>query len=252
MPGIAVVAQHRGPALIIGVDHVKVPVAIQVPEGRAKADPPLVQAPGRPGFLKVQVAQVAVGQVDLGQRQARFHLAHPLRGALGQNDAVPQVRVLIFTVHAVGHEEVEPPVVVEVLEPHRPGPVRRRQPREVGRLQAAPGTRVQEEGVVGILRHALLDGIERPRIGHAAMVLLMRARGHVRDEQVQPAVVVDVTEIRAHRGIGNVGDHLADDVRERAVAVVVVEAVGADKVVGHIEVGPAVAVVVPPGGRVRE
>ena len=44
--------------------------------------------------------------------------------------------------------------------------------------------------------------------------------------------------------------HGVDDIGERAVPVVAIEPVGGREVVGHVKVGPAVAVVVPPHGRV--
>ena len=85
-------------------------------------------------------------------------------------------------------------------------------------------------------------------VRHAALVLLVRGRRHVGDEEVDQAVVVHVAEIRAHRGERRVRHDLSLTVGEGAVAVVVVELVGRAEVVGHVEIGPAVVVVVPPRG----
>ena len=62
---VAVVAQERDAALVVGVDDVEVAVAAQVAEGRAEAHALLVEAPGRAHVLELQVAQVAEGEVRL-------------------------------------------------------------------------------------------------------------------------------------------------------------------------------------------
>ena len=73
-------------------------------------------------------------------------------------------------------------------------------------------------------------------------------RVHSRDEEVEVAIPVYVTPGCAHRrsAVGHAG--FGRPVSEGPVPVVVVEAVVAE-FVGHVEVGPAVAVVVPPGCR---
>ena len=76
----------------------------------------------------------------------------------------------------------------------------------------------------------------------------MGGRGHVGDQEVDQPVVVHVAQVRAHRGKRGVRQDAVDDVGERAVAVVVVELVGNAVVVCDVKIGPAVVVVVPPGG----
>ncbi len=74
--------------------------------------------------------------------------------------------------------------------------------------------------------------------------------GKVALHQVSPAVVVVVGEVRAHArlllalaAVGN--SRLHADVGEGAVAVVVVKRAGRG-IVGHVDVGPAVAVIIAP------
>ena len=81
-------------------------------------------------------------------------------GGLSEFLARPEVGVVQFAVHAVGHEEIEAPVVVQVLEAHRPGPVGSGESREAGGLQAAARARVYVEGIPHVLR-----GLRRVRPG---------------------------------------------------------------------------------------
>lgn len=73
------------------------------------------------------------------------------------------------------------------------------------------------------------------------------AGGHVGADEVEQAVVVEIAEVAAHGEPRGVGEGCARGVGEGAVAIVAVEAVGAVEVVGDVDVGPAVVVVIPPG-----
>ena len=142
---------------------------------------------------------------------------------------------------------------------HRPRPVNNVRAR--GRQGTPPrgsgaGARAEIKRVVhhlrrrgGIAGRNLAPGAG---VGHAALVLGVRAGRHVGDEQVDAPVVVHVAEVGAHRIVGQPGHGLAGRLRERAIAIVVIEAVGSGVVVGNVEIGPAVIVVIPPRGRVRE
>ena len=99
----------------------------------------------------------------------------------------------------------------------------------------------------------------RDQLGHAlhlpeAAALLLEAGhelrvgvvAHVRHHEIDEAVVVQVARVASHREIRHVRQALVDDIREGAVPVVHVEAVGRFEVVGDVEVGPAVLVGVEP------
>ena len=88
------------------------------------------------------------------------------------------------------------------------------------------------------------------RIGHAALVLLVRGCGHVGDQKVDQPVIVHVSQIRAHRGIGRVRHHLIEDIGEGTIPIVAIELVGWCEIAAYIQVGPAVVIEIPPGGGV--
>jgi hypothetical protein len=106
------------------------------PKAAPKLTPLLVEAPGRADVLEPQVAQVAEGQVLLGQDRARL-LDEDRSAGVSASLAGLEVGVVQLAVHPVRHEEVEAAVVVEVLEAHRPGPVGRGEAREARGLEAA-------------------------------------------------------------------------------------------------------------------
>ena len=68
---------------------------------------------------------------------------------------------------------------------------------------------------------------------------------HLDHGQVQPAIAIDVGDVRAHRRERRVPHRPLDHVAEGAVRLAEVEIVGAGVVVGDVDVGDAVAVQVP-------
>src|SRR5690606_20808116 len=82
---------------------------------------------------------------------------------------------------------------------------------------------------------------------HAALLTDVARCGHVGDEKIEQAVVVDVAEVGAHRIVRLVWYDVMDDVGERAVSVISIQPVRSGKVVCDVDVRPAVVVEVPPG-----
>ena len=249
--GVAVVAQHRRARLVIGVHEVEVAIPVEVAEGRAETHARLVEAPRRTDSLEAQVAEVAVGKMPLGEDRARFHQPHALRRRLRLHHGLQQVQVVLLAVHAIGHVHIEPAVVVEILEAHRPGPVGGREAGKRRGLEEVAGAGIKIERVARHLRCGRGVGARGipglgARVRHAALVLLRRGRRHVRHEQVDPPVVVHVAEVGAHGRVRRARHDAAGDLGEGAVAVVVVEEVRDGKIVRDVDVGPAVVVVVPP------
>ena len=142
----------RDAALVVGVDEIEIAVAAQVAEGRAETDALLVEAPGRADVLELQVAQVAKGQMGLGQHGAVVHDPDPLGRGFGRHHARAISRRCGLPVHAVGHEEIEAAVVVQVFEARRPRPVRGGDAGQESRLEAAARAGVQEERAAVVLR----------------------------------------------------------------------------------------------------
>ena len=173
-----IVAQQRGAGLIVAVDDVEIAVTAQVAESRAETNTPFVQAPGLADVLELEVAEVAKGQVSLEENGTVAHDAHPFHRGLGHHLPGEDVRVIGLPVHAVGDEKVEPTVVVQIFEPRRPRPVRRRNAGQKTSFQAAPRAGIEIETVVIDLRR--FGGIVRrvagqaARIDHLALVLLVR------------------------------------------------------------------------------
>ena len=74
----------------------------------------------------------------------------------------------------------------------------------------------------------------------------MGAGRHVGSHDVEQAVVVDVSDIAAHGEPGRVREDRGAHIGEGAVAVVAVKAIGAVEVVGDVDIGPTIVVVIPP------
>ena len=249
---VTVVTQQRGASLIVAVDDIKIAIAAQIAEGRAKTNAPFVQAPGLADVLELQVAQIAKGQVSLDQHGAVAHDAHPFQGGLGGHLPCEDVGIVGLPVHTVGDEKVEAAVVVQVFETRRPRPVRRSDAGQKTRFEAAAGASIDEKAAVKNLRRlgGLIRGVagQAARIDHLALVLFVRGRGHVGDEQVNEAVIIHIAQVGSHGRKRHVRHHLVDDVGERSIPVVVVEPVAGAEIAGHIKIGPAVVVVIPPDG----
>ena len=195
---VADVAQDGDAGVEVRVDDVEVPVAAQVAERRAEAHRLLVEAPRRAHVLEPQAAHVAKAEVPLGLRRALVHDAHALRGGLGALHPHDGVGARVPG-EAVRHEEVQAAVVVQVLEPHRPRPVRRGHAGEEGSLLDPPGPRVEEESVsvvLGLGARLLLGAA--PRVGERVLVPHVRARGHVGDQKVDVPVVLHVARVGPH------------------------------------------------------
>ena len=127
---------------------------------------------------------------------------------------------------AVGHKEVEAPVVVEVFKARRPGPVGGGETGKERGLLANAGTGVQEKRAAHVLRRhrGVLRRVPEAgtRVSHAALILLVCGRRHVGHEKIDESVVVHVAEVRPHRGKRRVRHHEIEGVGEGAVPVVVI------------------------------
>ena len=225
-----IVAADRHRTVEAGIDQVKVAVAVEIAKGRTEAHAHLIEPPSPAHFLETQVAEVVVGEVPLREHRRGLHDAATLAHALAAHHALDDVLRVEFAHHAVGEECVEPPVEIEVLQPHGPGPVGHREPGQLRRLERPTGAGAEQQSVAHDLGRGpgarLLLVQAGADLGHAALVLLPGGGRHVGDEQIHVPVVVHVTEVGPHRGVRRVRHGLVKDVGERAVAVVVVELVG--------------------------
>ena len=152
--------------------------------------------------------------------------------------------------------EVFPSVVVEVLKADGPGPVGGVESGPAGGFGEGAESGVEQQGVAHVLGRDAGGGAGGEDVvaggGKTAAVALAGGGGHVGEQKVEVAVVVNVSEVGAHGGVWRVRDDGVGDVGKGAVAVVAVEVVGAGEVVGDEEIGPEVAIEVYPGGGVAE
>ena len=72
---------------------------------------------------------------------------------------------------------------------------------------------------------------------------------HVGDKQVEQSVVIQIGAVRPHRGPASVRHRLLQNIGECAVAVIAVEVLRVGEIVGYIQIGPTVPVVIPPRRR---
>ena len=248
----AVVAIEADPILVVDIDEIEVAVVVEVGEGRPEAHAAVVEAPFLLDLGETEIVVVAEGEVRFLLGRLPLHQRDDFRGGLQLFDLVEQVGINEGPHHAVGHVQVDPAVVVEVLETRRPAPVGAAETGHLRDLEEAVGPGVQEHGVLHVLRRdeRIHHVHEAAHVTHGDLGLEVRGAGHLRDHEVGQAVVVDVGGVGAHREPRRVRHGRGQDAGERAVAVVAVEAVRGREVVRDVEVGPAVAVVVEPGGRV--
>ena len=262
--GARAVAKDRGPRAHVVDDHVEVTVSVEVRQHGAHAHALGVEPPGRGDVLEVQVAFVAereVGLVPHAQLAVQLPLLLRTRDRIGQvlaglalaDLAQParQVRVEGVVGRTVRHEQIHAPVVVEVAELHRPGPVRARETDQCSRLLEARRPGVEVEGVAHVLPRlrALQEPARVVHVPHHQLAHEVGRRRHVRGQQIHEPVTVDVREVSAHREPGRVRQRLGHHVAEPTSALVVIELVRVPEVVGDIEVGQPVVVVVPPRRR---
>src|ERR1700687_3255379 len=128
---------------------------------------------------------------------------------------------------AIGHEEVEPGVIVHVKESGAPAHV-----RIAGLANARSPTYIIET----LLTHIPVERIR----------LLLE----VRDEVAEAAAMIVVSKVHTHAPklhAFSAESHSREhaDVRKRAIVIVVVE-IARNRIIGHEQVGPAVIVVVDP------
>ena len=231
----------------VGDDEIEVAIVVEVAVGGGVGHAFVVEVPFCADFFEVEVAGVAEGKVFFVAFGGVFP-AIPFGGA---------DEVLLFGKHVgvvehaggtVGEEDVEEAVVIEVEEFGGPGPVGVGEVGEVGGFEEERGVGIEEEGVAHHLA-GFGGGHEEAVFAHFAhgdFGAVVGGAGHVADEEVGEAVVVEVAKIGAHAEPGGVGEGGFDNVGEGAVAVVLVEGVGFFEVVCGEEVGVAVSVVVPP------
>ena len=93
-----------------GVNEVEVAVAIEVTKGRAETHACMVEPPSPANLLETQIAEVAVGEMPLGEHGGGLHDAAALGHALAAHHALDDILRMELAHHAIGEEGIEPPV----------------------------------------------------------------------------------------------------------------------------------------------
>ena len=180
---VAQVAVNARRLVNVGHDEVEVAVAVEVAVGGGVAHALMGKAPRLGSVLKLQIALVAKGEVDLLHRGLRFP-QFPLGLADEHLRGDRDVGVGDHARGAVGDVNIDAAVVVEVGQLDGPAPVRPGQPAEEGGLHEARCAGVEEE----VVAHDLpWPGIlEEPapvaHVAHGDLGLVVRRGGHVGDE----------------------------------------------------------------------
>ena len=229
-------------------DHeIEVAIAIEIRVSRAVADTHMIQPPRLAHILEVRSVRVAKRAMPFAAHLALLEKVEHVPPAqhVHRHELVRVVHVPRDAVRAI---HVQPAVVVEIGELHRPRPVRARKPVEPRALAEMALARVQQQHVLHVLRRLPRDRpfqINATHHAHRRRRLEMRRHRHVAHQEIREPIVVDVSKIRAHRKPRRVRKHLRRDIRERAVAVVPVKFVRRDEIVGHVNVRAPVPVEIP-------
>ncbi len=231
---------------------VAIQIAVRGPVGETWP----VESPRRAHFGEREVAVVAERIVrQLGRRHGvdQARQIDPLLTAARRRQQrliVRQKRDVVLRRdvlgQTVGHEDVLVAVEVEVGEQRGPAPVAARDaglPREIAERAVAVVVlqHVAHELVIESL--VRLGVIERPWLERLRRLEAVVVFGeHVAGVDIGPAVVVDVGDIHAHREVAGDGQRVLEHLAECPIAVVEVEVVALEEVVGDVDVRPAVAI----------
>ena len=237
------------------INHViQISVVIQVGISRPVGERALVYAPVFDYVGERQVPIVPVNVVaDLLRR-------NPVDLLLGEGHAPELIARLQFeevvavidvAPRSVGNQQVLPAVVIQVAKENRPAPVGGGNARQAGDLAklwvtAVVVAPVELQTVLHILMvqsridHALkAAGIHAGHIRLGPPVVL---RGHVHLSDIGETVVIVVGNISAHTILSGVVDGGPGNLPKRTVLVVEVEIIRGVKVIGDVEIRPAVTV----------
>ena len=217
-------------------------VAVVPEEGVGELAPRPLAQPREQSLLALPLETLAAGL----RQVARAHLPH-------EGEIVEVGNVLRI---AVGDEKVLPPIIVVIRKEGSPAPIRRVHSGELsdlaeGRMPVRPRAVVELQRVPHVLglvaeppaHLELVVGLP----GEQQLAAQVVGRKHVEDHDVDEPVVIDVRHIRAHRGEALMLQILRCQIGKRPVTVVDPHQVVREEVVGHVHVGPAIAIQVGDG-----
>jgi hypothetical protein len=171
---------------------------------------------------------------------------------LGNGHVTPQAVVFEFdeiqigdiASVAVGHKKILASILVKVFGQSRPTPIGSIDTRPAGRFGKAIA-RIELEYVAHLLptvAEIQQDLVSVQHHGaHEGFLALVGFGQHVQHHQIRSPILVEVCRIGAHGVLAGLGKALIGDVGESAIALVAVEHVGLDVIVGHENVGPAIS-----------
>ena len=251
-PGVVAIDER----LLVDVVHDQIDraVAVQVAIGSAARKTRRVEAPGRALVREGRVAPVAkrvVRQLGRAHRVDEPLEIHPRAARrLDHGFPAPQKCDVVLGRDVLGepvrHVDVLVAVEIEIRDERAPAPVGSRHTRHLAdvRERAVPVVQMEHvarELVMKVVAHLFLEPVPvLERSGGLEPALVVRQ--HVRHIDVGPAVVVHVRDVQSHRRQTDIRHLLLEPLGEGAVALIDVEIVALEEVVGDVDVGPAVAV----------
>ena len=233
----------------VGADDFEVAVPVEIGRYCSVAHSGVVQTPGHAHVLELEIAKVAEGQVLLLEGTGSSPLVlGPLRFAgEGLEGGLIVGHVQVHR-HPVGEIGVDPPVIVEIGETHRPGPIRVGQAGHVSGLPEAACAGIEKNHIAHVLARDC--GVEEFRVvghrPHADLLFEVVGSRHVRHEEINSSVAIEIGGVGSHRKPGDVRNDRLDGVLEGAVGLAHEKRVGVLEVVGDVEFGPTVFVRIPP------
>ena len=249
-----IVAVDEGRSILVVDDQVQVAVIVQVAVGGAVGKGGMCEAPIDADVLETQIAQIAIHLVQQGGLgdaieqlvDVLFFSAerHLLVHIIGEE--VKEIEIRNIPVDAVADKDVIIAIVVGVEHKGPPGPVGSRDAGKISDLGELAVAVVELEAVLYelIIETGLEFAIEETDVVKGACCLqpVIVSGQHVGSEKIGIPVVIDIGHIDTHGRHTDMPHAVFQLVLKGPVALVDVEIVSFIRVVGDIDIGPAVAV----------
>ena len=249
-----IVAVHEAFGVDVADHQIECSVAVEITVRRAARDVGRGQPPGRGLIAEAPGAVVAEGIVGNGGGAHGIdeaHVVHALRARFAfHGGPVGQERHIVLRGdvpgEAVGHVDILAAILIEVREEGAPAPIGLGGARQIAHVA---------EGAVAVvaLQHIAHELVAIPiaHLGHVDIPSFVHGRGfdailvlrhHVGGVDVRPAVVVHVSDVHAHGEVARQRHGRVQHILEGAVLLIEIEVVALVEVVGHVDVGPPVAI----------
>ncbi len=250
----AVIAIDGSGLILVVDDQVEVAIAVQISISGAIGEGGLSESPVGADVLETEVAQVAIDfiqQWGLGNVLQQFidilflsAERHFLVDVIGEE--VEEVKVRDIPIDAVANIDIVEAVVVHIEHQGAPAPV--------GGGDAAVVTGFQEFAVTIVDLEAVLNELiveAGAQLAIEEIDIIEGAGGlqsefitgqHVGSKEVGKSIIVDIGHVGTHGGHAYMAEPVFQLVFERSILLIDVEVILFIRVIGHVDVGPAVPI----------